>query len=131
MKFNALLLIALLAILASCAYVPYARDVKRSSSGGVIAMHVNYRQEDRSKAEQMMATVCNGKEVKVLEEGEVVTGTKTNTAASTSEGSNSVWNLGKGFSNKPSVDTSAESTTTQLKEWQISYTCVEAKKGKK
>lgn len=115
-------------------YQPYARDVKkRPQAGGVIALHATHRDEDRAKADEMMRATCGTLPVQVSEEGEVVVGQTTNTNTSES----------KDYGNKRQVGTflglpvtagsdaqsnsSSTATTTQLKEWQITYECVAAK----
>lgn len=117
-------------------YQPYAREVKKKpAEGGVIALKTEHRTEDRQKADQLMAINCGNMGVKVVEEGEVVVGEKTNTAASTSanQRDEAVKIGGLSFltgKKKSSMDTATSSETIQLKEWQISYSCV-AKTTKK
>lgn len=113
-------------------YQPYARDVKRlPNQGGVIALKTEHRDEDRIKAESMMKKNCGNAAVKIKEEGEVTVGqTTTGSAKETEdEGSDGV-KLGSLFgmpvmsgSKDPSKNTSTSSTTTAVKEWQISYEC--------
>jgi hypothetical protein len=126
-------LFSVIVFTVSCAtmpYEPYAREVKKKpSDGGVIALHANYRPEDRSKADLMMQSNCAGGTVKVTEEGEVVVGEKTDaTAKKTYESADSGWKWGavKFGSASPSDNTQTSSQTTQLKEWHISYSCVAA-----
>lgn len=113
-------------------YQPYAREVKKKpSEGGVIALKPEHRPEDRQKADQLMATNCGTSLVKVTEEGEVIVGQKTNSSASTTQEkkdeSVNVGGLSFLTGSKPSTDTQTNSETTQLKEWQIAYSCVAAK----
>jgi hypothetical protein len=59
-------------------YQPYARNVKvEPQAGGVVALKLEHQDEDRAKAQSMMANNCAGNAVKVLEEGETVIGTET------------------------------------------------------
>lgn len=111
-------------------YQPYAREVKKKpAEGGVIALKTEHRAEDRTRADQLMATNCGNMGVKVNEEGEVVVGEKTNSNASTAANQKdegiSIGGLnfltGK---KKNSMDTATSTETTQLKEWQIAYSCV-------
>lgn len=113
-------------------YQPYARDVKRKpATGGVIALHLEHRTEDRQKADEMMKSNCGAKPVKVIEEGEVVVGQKTETNARESDkAGTSDQKVGTLFGmpvmssgTSASRDTNAVASTTALKEWQISYEC--------
>lgn len=104
-------------------YQPYARQVKvKPKKGGVIALKLSYRQEDRQKADQMMATTCGSKTAEVQEEGEVVVGTKT-----TTDKDNYNYNRPKSgtFFSFGSSDSSSRSRseTTEKKEWRIKYKC--------
>lgn len=131
-----LVLLAVAAIVAGCAtvpYQPYARDVKRKpGEGGVIALKTEHRPEDRQFADSKMASNCGSDSiVKVTEEGEVEVGEKTNTTGGQSKTNNegaSGFKLG-GItfgSAKPSEDTTTHSSseTIKLKEWHIAYNCV-------
>lgn len=121
-------------------YQPYARDVKKApGQSGVIALHTEHRDEDRAKADTMMKTNCGDKPVKVTEEGEVVVGQTTtgNTSASHHSGT-SGQKVGSLFGMpimsggaNAGTDTASTSTTTNVKEWQIAYTCTETTKSKK
>lgn len=113
-------------------YQPYARDVKKKpGKEGVIALRQENRPEDRALADKMMTQNCAGKEVKVLEEGEVVIGEKTKSSGSEShvpgQKSQTVGTLfglpvTSGGRNS-GTESSSESEKVQLKEWQISYEC--------
>jgi len=114
-------------------YQPYARDVKKKpQSGGTIALHSEHRDEDRAKATQMMSTNCGSNEVKVLEEGEVVVGQTTNTNANQNSNYGNKQQVGTLFGmpvtsgSDASTNVNSTATTTQLKEWQITYECVAA-----
>ena len=129
--------IALLGLTA-CQTVPYqgqARDVKKKpQEEGVIAMPLDPRDEDRAKAEQKMASNCAPGSFKVLEEGEVAIGQKTNSNSSETDRANKQSKVGSLFGiplvsgQAAGKDQSSEQTTTQIKEWQISYKCDTAKK---
>ncbi|WP_413587090.1 hypothetical protein [Bdellovibrio sp. HCB274] len=118
-------------------YQPYARDVKKKGqSGGVVAMKLDHRDEDRAKAQSMMARTCQPYTVKVLEEGEVVVGQETTTKGNTSynEGAKGS-QVGNLFGipvisgqKDPSQATETASSTTQIKEWQINYECEKTSK---
>ena len=83
---NILALGILLLLFTACQTVPYqgqARDVKRKPrEGGLIAVPLDPKSEDRAKADIAMKSNCGTLGVKVLEEGEVVVGQKTNTNSS-------------------------------------------------
>jgi hypothetical protein len=113
-------------------YQPYARDVKKKGQqGGVVALKLDHRDEDRIKAQTMMDRTCQPLAVKILEEGEIVVGQETKSSGNTSfnEGQKGqkVGNLfgmpvtsgGK----DPSQQVESSTSTTQLKEWQITYEC--------
>lgn len=120
----------------SVPYQPYARDVKKKpSQNGIIALKVGYRDEDRQKATQMMASNCSPTQARVIEEGEVVIGQESTTNSNTSKnaGSQST-QVGNFFGmplmsggKDPSENTSAKVSTTTVKEWQISYECLTKK----
>ena len=114
-------------------YQPYAREVKKKpTESGIIALKAEHRDEDRQKAQSMMSMNCGQKTVKVLEEGEVVTGTNTvasaqarNVRGTQDQQVGSLFGmpvLAKGQAS--GEDTTVSSATTQMKEWQISYECV-------
>jgi len=136
-----LLVVPLLAVIlfsVSCAtlpYEPYAREVKRRpSDGGTIALKGDHRPEDRAKADTMMTSNCGTSMTpKVTEEGETVVGEKTDSTAqkqnnyygSRNNDAFKIGGLAFGSSN-PSENTTVSATTTQIKEWHISYQCVAA-----
>lgn len=138
-----LMALAVFAALSACQtmpYQPYARDVKKKpNQNGVIALRLEHRDEDRAKAQMMMESNCRPSPVKVLEEGEVVIGqestTNSNTSKNAGEASQSMGSLfgipltsgGK----DPSETTSAKVSTTNVKEWQISYECLQKKSAVK
>ena len=113
-------------------YQPYARDVKRlPNQGGVIALKTEHRDEDRTKAESMMKKNCGNAAVKINEEGEVTVGqTTSGSAKETKDAGSDGLKLGSLFgvpvmsgASDPSKNTATTSTTTAVKEWQISYEC--------
>jgi len=114
-------------------YQPYARDVKKKpQTGGTIALHAEHRDEDRAKATQMMNTTCGSNEVKIVEEGEVVVGQATNTNSNQNSNYGNKQQVGTLFGmpvtsgSDASTNVNSTATTTQLKEWQITYECVAA-----
>ena len=140
---NKLVLLTILALLSSCQtlpYQPYARDVKKKpNQNGIVALKADHRDEDRAKATVMMESNCRPAPVKVLEEGEVVIGqestTNSNTSKNAGESSVSMGSfLGLPLTSggkDPSESTSGKVSTSQLKEWQISYECVQKKSAVK
>lgn len=140
---NKLIAMTLFTALSACQtmpYQPYARDVKKKPNhSGVIALKLEHRDEDRAKAQMMMENNCRPAPVKVLEEGEVVIGQESTTNSKTSknagEASQSMGSfLGIPLTSAgtdPSESTSARVSTTQVKEWQISYECIQKKSAVK
>jgi len=121
-------------------YQPYARDVKKKpGQSGVIALHLDNREEDKAKARQMMASNCGSAAVKVLEEGEVVVGQETKGTSDTTkskavQGSQvgSLFGLPITSGGREAQDsTSSSSVTTSVKEWQMSYECETVAASKK
>lgn len=119
-------------------YKPYARNVKvQSRKGGVVALKLNHRDEDRIKAEGIMRRTCATQNFEIVEEGEVVVGTVTNATENKDPGYGSqrvgsLWGM-QVSSRGRSASTNTTSTTTQKKEWQIKYACtkVAANEGAK
>lgn len=113
-------------------YQPYARNVKKKpDEGGVIALRAEYRDEDLNKAKSMMASNCVSSNFKIIEEGEVIVGEKmdTQTDQSYNHGSpdrqvGSLFGVPVVSGQSPSSQARAETTRTQLREWQISYECL-------
>ena len=136
MKFLALALT--IAILTGCQTVPYqgkARNVTlKPHKQGVISIPVEYRDEDRQKATQVMAKNCQPYQPEITEEGEVATGTRTNASSKQRDVANSKTKLGSLFGipltsgEAGGQNTATSSTTTQIKEWHISYRCDRKKK---
>ena len=124
--------------LSGCQTVPYqgqARDVKKKpQEEGVIAIPSEFRDEDRAKADQKMAANCAPGAFKVMEEGEVAVGQKTESNTSESDRASSQTKVGSLFGiplvsgQAAGKDSQSSQTTTQLKEWQISYKCDSGKK---
>jgi hypothetical protein len=135
MKVKNVFLMAILVAMSGCVtmpYQPYARDVKKKTQqGGIVALKVEHRDEDRAKAQDMMTKTCSPMPVKVLEEGEVVVGQETKTKGNTSfnqgkegEQVGSLFGVPLVSGQKdPSQSTESSSSTVQIKEWQISYEC--------
>lgn len=125
-------------LFVSCQTVPYqgqAREVKRKpSEGGVIALTVDHRPEDRMVADQKMKSNCSDSTVKITEEGEVSVGQKTTSNSSDTYRPNQQKKVGTLFGMplvsgaQAGTDTSASATTMDIKEWQISYECLSSKK---
>jgi hypothetical protein len=115
-------------------YQPYARNVKkRPEQGGVIALNTEHREEDLNKAKSMMASNCGRREVKIIEEGEVVVGEKTDShsdqtyqSGSPKKQVGSLFGVPVMAGTPSSTQASIESTKTQLREWQIAYECFES-----
>lgn len=136
---NKIIYLPLVFAFAACQtvpYQPYARDVKKKpAQNGVIALKAEHRDEDRTKATAMMSQNCGELPVKILEEGEVVIGqeqtTNSNTSKNAGESSSQVGSLFgipvMSGGRDPSENTNSKVSTSQLKEWQISYECVTKK----
>jgi hypothetical protein len=116
-----------------CQTIPYqgqARDVKKKpAEGGILALPLDPRDEDRAKAELKMQQNCGVGKFRILEEGEVVIGQKTNSDNREDNRANTQHKVGT-FLGMPVVsgdaggkNVSATSTTENIKEWQISYEC--------
>jgi len=107
-------------------YEPQARQVKiQPKNGGIIAVPVNHRAEDKQKAISMMTDACGTKKPEVTEEAEVVVGQKTTTASDNyrNQSSSSSTIPGLVFGN-PSSSSNSTSTTTAEKEWQMTFKCM-------
>ncbi|MCO5142307.1 MAG: hypothetical protein M9962_04360 [Oligoflexia bacterium] len=119
-------------IISSCAtlpYEPYAREVKKKPrNGGVIALRMNNRAEDRMKAESLMRYNCGDSNiVKVLEEGEVVVGEQTSSTSSRNNYPTSGLSFGSSgfsFGSASTDERETHSTTNQIREWQLTYECL-------
>ena len=107
-------------------YQPYARSVKkRPGKGGVIALLLNHRQEDQEKAKQLMIETCGKQSHEIIEEGEFVIGTITNSNAE-QEAPNkrkvgSLFGIPVTSGHDGKVNTTSE--TIQKKEWHLKYRC--------
>lgn len=134
MKKNINLITAItLLIVTGCQTIPYqgqARDVKKKpNEGGILALPLDPRDEDRAKAELKMQQNCGAGKYKILEEGEVVIGQKTNSDSREDRRENNQQKVGS-FLGMPVLsgdaggkNVSGSSTTENIKEWQISYEC--------
>lgn len=131
-------LILTLLLMTACQTVPYegeARNVTlKPKKEGVISIPVNYRDEDRTKAETTMQKNCSPFFPEVLEEGEVAVGTKVDSSGSESDRKSTERKVGSLFGipvvtgEAAGKDMSSSSTTTQIKEWHITYRCDRSKK---
>lgn len=142
MKIKYLFLIALIG-LTSCQtlpYQPYARDVKKKPNhNGIIALKLEHRDEDRAKAQMMMENNCRPAPVNILEEGEVVIGQESTSNSNTSKNAGQASQPVGSFlgipltsgGKDPSESTTSMVSTTQVKEWQINYECVQKKSAVK
>lgn len=125
-------------VMAGCQTVPYqgqARDIKRRpQADGVIGIPLNYRDEDRAKAELKMKSNCNPSAFQVLEEGEVAIGQETKTSGKETDRASTKTKVGSLFGvplmsgEAGGKNTESSQVTTSVKEWQISYKCM-AKSG--
>ncbi len=121
-----------------CQTVPYqgqARDVKKKpQEGGVLALPLDPRDEDRMKAEVKMKQNCQNMSYKIVEEGEVVIGQKTNSTGREDNRENtqrkvgSLWGIPLVSGDSGGKNTSSSTTTESIKEWQISYECQKSRK---
>lgn len=132
MKSKILFAFALLS-LAGCQTVPYqgkARNVSlKPKKQGVISIPTEYRDEDRAKAQTLMAKNCAPLAPEVQSEGEVAVGTTTNSKNKTTNRSSTETKVGSLFGlpvisgDAGGTNASTSSTTMQVKEWHISYKC--------
>lgn len=113
-------------------YQPYAREVKRlPGKGGEIALKAEHRDEDRAKAQTVMASNCGNLKLKILEEGEVVVGQTTNSNATEVHNRAQQGTTVGSFFGVPitsgereaSNNMATTATTMALKEWNIKYEC--------
>lgn len=129
-----------LLFMIGCQTVPYqgqARETKkRPQEGGMISLKENYRPEDRQKADEKMKLNCQPLPFRVLEEGEVVVGQKVETDSRDTKRDDTRSEVGNLFGipvisgEAGGKDSKSSSTTTALREWQITYQC-ENKKAKR
>jgi hypothetical protein len=106
-------------------YKPYARSVKKTQDGGVIALKSEHRSEDKELASQMMKEACGAKSAVIKEEGEVVVGSITNQLM-TKEAANKKTKkglFGLKFTEGHDGAEQTSSETIQKKEWLITYRC--------
>jgi hypothetical protein len=106
-------------------YKPYARSVKKSQEGGVIALKIEHRTEDKDLATSIMKEACGAKSAVIKEEGEVVVGSITNQLM-TKEAANKKTKkglFGLKFTEGHDGAEQTSSETIQKKEWLITYTC--------
>lgn len=133
MKKKSLLIAGALLLATGCQTVPYegkARNVSvKPKRQGVISIPTEYRDEDRTKAETLMAKNCAPLAPEVVAEGEVAVGKKTNSNEKTTNRNSSETKVGSLFGlplmsgDAGGTDASTSSTTMDIKEWHISYKC--------
>ena len=105
-------------------YRPYARNVKKSSKGGVVALKVDHRPEDQDLAKSYMASTCGGKKYRVVEEKEVKVGEIVKSRSESERGTRSKSKLfGIPVSSGHDGATSSQQETLAKKEWHILYKC--------
>jgi hypothetical protein len=101
--------------------------------GGVIALQRGLFQQEEARAQlaSTMATNCGQRRPRVVKEGEVVVGQRTQSASNTNSSSQSTGgtvrvapNLAVGQSNTEGTSTTTGNATTQdIVEWRIEYVC--------
>lgn len=121
---------------SACQTVPYegqARNVSlKPKALGVISIPTDSRNEDRAKADELMMRNCSPYLPEVTSEGEVAVGTKVDSKEKTTERASSERKVASLFGipvttgEAGGTDGTSSSTTTQLKEWHISYKCKKA-----
>jgi hypothetical protein len=121
-------------VLSSCAtvpYQPYAREVaKKPNTGGVIALKAEHRDEDRTKAMDLIQRNCGANTFEIKEEGETVVGQSTTSNANQTHQAGNQQQVGTFLGmpvtsgTAPTTATNATATTTELKEWRITYECM-------
>lgn len=132
MKFFAFLISLIL--LSGCQMLEYkgqARDVKRrGGQGGILALPHSPRAEDQKIAEEKMRSACGALPYRILEEGEVVVGSKSVQSSKATNRDDTRRDAGT-FLGMPvtsgeasGIETQTSSTTESVKEWQIQYECV-------
>ncbi len=106
-----------LAVLGGCAT---ARMVESEPEvGGVVTIAPQGNEEARQKAEALMRQTCAGKTYKIVKEGEVVVGSRTE--AKQNETPKEDKNL---FGKKTkSVETSSSTSTSNVTEWRLTFKC--------
>ncbi|MAV92475.1 MAG: hypothetical protein CL676_13735 [Bdellovibrionaceae bacterium] len=125
--------------LTACQTVPYqgtARNVQlKPKKQGVISIPLNFRDEDRTKAEGMIARNCKPYLGEILQEGEVAVGKTTSSSGKETNRDDTRGTVGSLFGipittgEAGGKNTNSTSTTTDVKEWHISYKCNPSKKG--
>lgn len=125
-----------LLVLVGCAtmpYQPYAREVvKKPGAGGTIALRAEHRDEDRAKAMDIIQRNCGANTFEIKEEGETVVGQSTTSNATENHQAGNQKTVGTFLGmpvttgTNPTTQTNATATTTELKEWRITYDCVKS-----
>ena len=121
-------------VLASCVtmpYQPYAREVvKKPNTGGTIALKIEHRDEDRTKAMDIIQRNCGAHTFEIKEEGETVVGQSTTSNATENHQAGNQQTVGTFLGmpvttgTGPTTQTNTTATTTEIKEWRITYECV-------
>lgn len=88
--------------------------------GGVITVSPPQDPEARSKAKALMADNCGKKKAVIVKEGYAVVGTQASGSEETSPSSSTNLFTGKKVN---STHTSSNVTTSQVKEWRLTYKC--------
>ncbi|MGE4132966.1 MAG: hypothetical protein AB7F86_15095 [Bdellovibrionales bacterium] len=120
--------------LTGCQTMPYegqARDVKRKpQEEGVVGIPLNFRDEDRQKAETKMQSNCAPGAFKIMEEGEVAVGQQTKSSGKETDRKSTERKVGSLFGmplisgDAGGKNTESSQVTTDVKEWRISYRCI-------
>ena len=124
---------ALIVIFGGCQTVPYqgqAHDIKRKpAEEGVIGIPVNFKDEDRAKAELKMKSNCGELPYKITEEGEVAIGQETKSSGketdrSSTEHATKLFGLNMVTGEAAGKNHESSQVVTSVKEWQIAYRCL-------
>jgi hypothetical protein len=136
-----LLLVVLALFVTACQTMPYegqAREVvKKPQVEGVVAIPINYRNEDHDKAIGKMTANCQPGEYKITEEGEAIVGQETKSNGKETDRASTEKSYGKLFGiplsggEAAGKNTESSQVTTSVKEWQIRYKCLVATTGGK
>ncbi|MCW7491959.1 hypothetical protein ND861_04745 [Leptospira sp. 2 VSF19] len=97
----------------------------KPGEGGTVALTQGILKSAEAKAEanNFMATNCGSKQVKILQEGEVVVGTTTNVNQNTNVNAQRNNSSFTKSNTNISVSTAQTSNTRNITEWQIEYAC--------
>ncbi|MCT8334487.1 hypothetical protein NUH30_12460 [Leptospira sp. 85282-16] len=97
----------------------------KPGEGGTVALTSGFLKADEAKAEanNFMATNCGSKQVKILQEGEVVVGTTTNVNQNTNVNAQRNNTSFTKTNTNVSIASTQTSNTRNVTEWQIEYAC--------